>query len=213
MDPKEFLRRLSEVSEWHRPNLGPNGSPSISKGREKKLVPHPGAVTEAELAEMTDTEAQAYYEQLMAWREQQPNESVQPEILRVKTQATNCEDCGRHCPQGRRTECKLYETGQRHWREFCTTCELYRDPATGKFTLPKLGSHQYFSSFYRPKLGVYASKYQPKIEVVKEPQPRGRPKKEAKLTKSQIVEKIMQDGTWHIRETEDQIIRTFEPKK
>lgn len=210
MDQEEFLRRLSEVSEWHRPQTGPNGQPSTRKGYQVKLVPHPGAITEEELAEMSDQEAQAYYEQLVAWREQQPNLSVPPEIVKVKHQPTNCDDCGRLCPEGRRVERKLHQTAQPHWREYCTTCELYKDPHTGKFDLPKLGAHQKFNDFYRVKLGVYKSKYQPKVP---QPTPAPRPRRERALTKTEIINKIVSEGTWHTRETEDQIIRTFEPKK
>lgn len=213
MDEKEFLKRLSEVAEWHRPQTGPNGSPSISKGKEKKMPPHPGPITEAELDEMSEHEVKVYYDKLIAWRESQPNESVPPEILRIKVQSKNCEDCGRLCPEGRRVECKQHSTGRTHWREYCTTCELYKDPATGKFTLPKLGSHQHFISFYRPKLGLYKSKYQQ--DVVKEKIAKAekiKPKNKQKITKEEIIKRIITEGHWETKETEDSITRIFVPK-
>lgn len=210
MNKDEFLKRLSEVSEWHIPMLGPNGCYSVSKGRASKLVEHPGEVTAEELEEMSESEVKKYYEQLMAWREQQPNPSVQPEIIKVKTQPVDCPDCGKHCPNGRRTEKKLHESGSRHWRERCTECDMFKDPLTDQFTLSKQASHQYFIQFYKPKLGKYKSKYQPKLEPTAKAE---RPNRKLKLTKSQIMEKIISEGHWETRETEDSITRVFVPKK
>jgi hypothetical protein len=159
MDDKLFLQRLSEVAEWHRPQTGPNGAASVNK-RAKNAPQHPGPVTELELDAMTDQEAQDYYDQLMAWRSVQPNNSVPPEIIKLKTQAMDCGDCGLHCPDGRRVESKLCYTGTKHWRTKCQVCEFYMDPATGQFTLDPKDVHRYMSSYHRPKLGVYNSKHQ-----------------------------------------------------
>jgi hypothetical protein len=208
MNNEEFLKRLTEVSEWHRPHLGPNGCYSVAKGKTVKTVEHPGAITEAELEAMTEHEVKVYYDQLMAWREAQPNESVQPEITKVKVQAIDCPDCGRHCPEGRRTERKLHESGSRHWREQCKECQMFKDPLTGEFTLSRERSHQYFIQFYKPKQGKYKSKYQPKID--KETAPKTT--RTRKLTKSQLVEQIIAEGTWITQETEDSVIRRFVPK-
>jgi hypothetical protein len=208
MNEKEFLDRLSEVSEWHRPQTGPNGCYSVSKGRAAKNIEHPGAITEAELDAMDEDEITAYYDQLLAWREAQPNQSVSPEIIKVKVQARDCEDCGRHCPEGRRTERKLHESGSRHWREQCKECQMFKDPLTGEFTLSREQSHQYFIQFYKPKQGKYKSKYQPKLDKVTAP----KVTRERKLTKSQLVEKIINEGHWVTQETEDSVIRRFVPK-
>jgi hypothetical protein len=161
MNNELFLKRLSEVSEWHRPQTGPNGAKSVNK-RAKDEPQHPGPVTELELDEMSDQEAQDYYDQLMAWRSVQPNNSVPPEIIKLKTQAVDCGDCGRHCPDGRRVESKLCTTGQKHWRTRCQACDRYQDPATGEFTLDPKSTHNYLLCYYRPKLGAYNSKHQPK---------------------------------------------------
>ena len=209
MNKDEFLKRLSEVAEWHIPMLGPNGCYSVAKGRTK-VIEHPGEVTAEELEEMSDWEVKRYYDKLMAWRESQPNPSVHPEILKVKIQPTDCEDCGRHCPLGRRTEKKLHESGAKHWRERCVECDTFKDPLTGQFTLSKQASHQYFIQFYKPKLGKYRSKYQPKLEPKEKAT---RPNRAPKLTKSQIMEKIISEGHWETRETEDSITRVFVPKK
>lgn len=209
MNKDEFLKRLSEVAEWHIPMLGPNGCYSVAKGRERK-VEHPGPITPEELEEMSETEVKRYYDQLMAWRESQPNPSVHPEIISVKIQPVDCMDCGRHCPAGRKTQIKLHESGDRHWRELCKECNLYRDPLTGQFTLEPHIAHAYFTQFYKPKLGKYKSKYQPDL---KPKEKAVRPNRKLKLTKSQIMEKIIAEGSWETRETDDSITRTFVPKK
>ena len=210
MNEEEFLTRVAEVSEWHRPQTRPNGCDSVSKGKNKPMPEHPGPITELELEEMSEHEVKVYYDKLLAWREAQPNNSVPPEIIRVKTQPVDCPDCGLHCPLGRRTEKKLHESGSKHWRERCVNCDTFRDPLTGQFTLSKQASHQYFIQFYKPKLGKYKSKYQPKLEVKEKAT---RPNRTAKLTKSQIMEQIINEGTWHTVETDTSIIRRFEPKK
>ncbi len=63
MNNDEFLKRLSEVSEWYRPQTGPMGQPSVSKGRAKPIPLHPGPITEEELDEMSEEAVTEYYEQ------------------------------------------------------------------------------------------------------------------------------------------------------
>jgi hypothetical protein len=209
MNNDEFLKRLSEVSEWYRPQTGPNGQPSVSKGRAVKVPEHPGPITAEELDEMTEEAVTEYYERLMAWREAQPNITVPPEILKVKYPPQSCEDCDKILEEPRRVERKLHESSQRHWRERCVNCDCFKHPQTGEYSISKKYSHQFFIDFYRPKKGVYKSKYQKEPKVKKEPKPRGRPKK---MTKSQLVEQIIAEGTWVTHETETSVIREFVPK-
>ena len=205
MNNEEFLKRLSEVSEWHRPQTGPGGAASINK-RARSTPEHPGPVTQTQLAEMTDDEAQDYYDRLMAWREAQPNQSMPPEILRLKTYARTCEDCEQTCDSTRRVECRQYMTGRAHWREYCNYCESFKDPRTGEFSVKRVISAQFFANLYRRDRPL------PRVKVAKEPRvrgPRGRPRK---LTKTQLVEQIIADGHWVTHETEDSVIRHFIPK-
>jgi hypothetical protein len=68
-------------------------------------------------------------------------------------------------------------------------------------------SAQFFGNLYRK------DKPMPKAKVPKEPKikkPLGRPKK---LTKSQLVEQIISEGTWIVQETDTSLIRLFVPKK
>jgi hypothetical protein len=207
MNNDEFLKRLSEVAEWYRPQTGPQGQPSVSKGRAKPIPEHPGPITEAELDEMTEEAVTEYYDQLIAWREAQPNQSVPPEILRLKPYARTCEDCRQSCDSTRCVERKLYVTGVKHWREYCNYCERFRDPRTGEFSVKREASAQFFGNMFR------RDKPMPKVKVPKEPKikkPLGRPKK---LTKSQLVEQIISEGTWIVQETDTALIRLFVPKK
>lgn len=186
MDNELFLRRLSEVSEWHRPLLSSTGQPSQRKGHIPKQVEHPGDKTVEELESMSEQELEEYHQLLMTWREQQPNESVPPRITKVKIQAVDCEDCGRHCPKGRRIESKLYHTGTEHWRTWCQVCQRFKDPVTGKFTVTAQVAHKYFQIVYRPRLGLRKSKY----DIVRNPEP-----------------------TVHEIHTDTHILRFFEHKK
>lgn len=207
MNNDEFLRRLSELAEWHRPQTGPGGQASISKGRARAVPVHPGPITQEELDLMTDEAAQDYYDRLMTWREAQPNASVPPEIIKLKTYARKCEDCNKSCDSNRRVECKLYLTGREHWREYCTACELFRDPRTKEFSIKREASGQVFGNLYR------RDKPMPKIREPKPPKvpkPLGRPKK---ITKSQLMEQFIAEGTWEVTETADTITRVFVPKK
>jgi hypothetical protein len=165
MDEKLFLQKLSEVAEWHRPQTGPNGAASVNKRAR-----HPGPITQEQLDEMSDEEAQEYYDQLMAYKESQPNDNIAPEIVKLKPQPTTCDDCGLHCATGRRVESKISITGTKHWRTKCLECNLYKDPATGEFTLEPHRVPTYLSTYYRPKLGVYKSKHQPQPKAKPQPQ-------------------------------------------
>jgi hypothetical protein len=54
----------------------------------------------------------------------------------IRPAAVNCDDCGKHCPKGRRKEVKAAKSnGKQFWRQRCTTCGLHQDPYTGQYTL------------------------------------------------------------------------------
>jgi hypothetical protein len=146
MNNDEFLKRLDEVSEWHRPQCGPTGGPKHKN--KDKLVEHPGELTEEELSEMSDTEVNKYHSKLMAWLEQQPNYSTGPEITKLKYEPRSCEDCSRQCKKPRVVESKLVQQPVQYWRTRCNICCLYKDPATGKFSLNSVGVHNYLGNYY-----------------------------------------------------------------
>jgi hypothetical protein len=144
MDNEEFLKKLSELTEWHRPEFGPNGSKSVSK--RTKDVPEIIEECVDELEENKESEPQG------------PNESVPPVIIRLKPQKRNCDDC--ECVvTDRRVERKLHHTNKPHWREYCTACKLYKDPRTGRFELTAKQSQMIYQTVTRGQ-GKYRSKYQ-----------------------------------------------------
>jgi hypothetical protein len=146
MNNDEFLKRLDEVAEWHRPQCGPTGGPKHLK--RDRLVEHPGELTEQELSEMSETELNKYHSRLMDWLEQQPNYSTGPEIKKLKYEPRSCEDCGKVCKKPRVVEAKLVQQPVRYWRTRCNICCLYQDPATKEFSLNSVGVHNYLGNYY-----------------------------------------------------------------
>lgn len=192
MDEKLFLQKLSELAEWHRPQTGPQGFPSVRRGKEAHAIAKPPPVTEEELNQMSDEEVEDYYDQLVKWRESQPNESVPPEILKLRAPTEPCEACGKELTEHRRVECKKYDSAGGHWRTRCVNCNLYQNPMTKEFSISQGASHQFFIDFYRPKQGKYNSKYQPK---------------EKKSVEVEVLKGKIREYT--VTETEDSVIRTF----
>lgn len=193
MDEKLFLQKLSELAEWHRPQTGPQGFPSVKRGSERKQIEKPEPVTEAELDAMSDEAVEEYYERLVRWRESQPNELVPPEIVKLKPPVNPCEDCGEQLSEHRRIECRKYDSHGGHWRSRCVNCNRWQNPLTKEFDISQGASHQFFSSFHRPKKGAYASKYQPKVK---------------KTTEVEILKNKIREYT--VVETENSIIRSLD---
>lgn len=197
MDNELFLKKLSELAEWHRPQTGPQGFPSVKRGTEKASVPKPPPLTEEELDEMSDSEVEAYYEKLIKWRESLPNDSVPPEILKLKCAEKPCDDCGQHLTEQRKVESKKYDSAGGHWRTRCVNCTKYQHPLTKEFSISQGASHQFFLDFYRPKKGVYKSKYQPTAS-----QSGTRTHVEVQVLKNKIRE-------YTVVETDESVIRSF----
>ena len=156
MNNELFLKRLSEVSHWHRPKLGPSGAVSVNK-RNNTTVEHPGMISLEELESMSDQEIEQYHEQLMAWKEAQPNESVPPEIKELIYQPKACEDCGLTvtCRRTQRRMC--WTNDYPHWREHCVNCGLYKNPNTKEFNLSSHESQNVFKIWIRAKLRKLAT--------------------------------------------------------
>jgi len=136
MDNELFLKRLSELAEWERRQVGPNGASSVNKRLK---------------AEDPDLELSP----------DSFNESLAPTIVKIKTCQRNCEDCG--CVvTDRKVYRKLNTTNRPHWRDYCTACKLYKDPRTGEFSLNSKQSQVIHQAVTRGE-GKYKSKYQPNI--------------------------------------------------
>lgn len=121
MNDEEFKRKLSQVAEWHLPQIKLNGT-------ERRKVR--GKLSNED--KYQDEHEQIFFEIYGG-----VNPTTTPQVTKVTRAACICGDCGKHCSNGREKETKLYETqGQSHWREKCLTCKLSKNPRTGLFDLP-----------------------------------------------------------------------------
>lgn len=121
MNDEEFKRKLSEVADWRIPEIKLDGV------QRRKLR---GRLSNEE--KYQDEHEQIFFEIYNG-----VNPTTTPEITKVHRAATTCDDCGKHCPNGREKEKKLYETNKKkHWREKCLTCGLSLNPKTGLFDAP-----------------------------------------------------------------------------
>ena len=126
---KEQLNlKLSEVAEFRMPKLSPSEI-KISKQKARGK----GRPTKEYLY-------QEEHEQVFLDLFEGINPTHTPELVRVHIKPVDCEDCGAHCVNGRQMEIKFYKSAPNHvahWRKRCKTCNKYRDPNTGLYTLPQ----------------------------------------------------------------------------
>ena len=133
MKDEEFKQRLAEVAEWAIPEVASSGhTKRIKPGRKTKEEQYQEAHEEVFL-EMFDGK----------------NPTVQPVVTKVKVQGCMCDDCGRFCENGRKTEKKVYPTNRKHWRERCLTCGMNQNPYTGKFDLTNHESSAVWANWLR----------------------------------------------------------------
>ena len=145
MDDELFKKRLSEVAEWRIPKT----ITSTATGEPKRKRGRP---TAEELY-------QREHEEVFLEIYEGVNPTYPPQLLKLKNQATTCEDCGEHCPNGRKKETKLYDTGgKKNWRERCMTCQRSRNPFTGKFDLTFQEASFIWSDFLKERKGIYNTK-------------------------------------------------------
>lgn len=119
MKQDEFLARLSELTEWEIPKVGPSGC---------ALKPHRGRKSQEE-KEWEENEEEAIGLPIKTG----PNETIPPKIVKIKNQCKLCEDCQEVVENRLRTKRQVdYPT--RHWREKCS-CGIHRNPNTGCWDL------------------------------------------------------------------------------
>jgi hypothetical protein len=123
MDQEQFKDKLTEVAEWYTLKEDNGGKIHCKRKRENEQL--------MELAGENDLETENICEPDVT-----VNESRRPiAIKKLKIQPCTCEDCGKWCENGRKTQKKIYETGKRHWRYQCLTCHRWRNPETGIYEL------------------------------------------------------------------------------
>lgn len=107
MRDEEFKQRLSEVCEWEIPVT----MESTEQGRENRR-------------KHLDKLGQDVF-----------NATFPPKIREIKHLDQVCDDCGQTV-KGRHKELRIwFYQNKRYLKEHCKTCDLHKDPYTGKFTI------------------------------------------------------------------------------
>ena len=148
MDRDEFLKRLSELTDWEYHRTGPNG------GTKQVRKPKP------KLNEDSDEDED---DEDIPAKEIDNTKTLPIKILKIKFEEKPCDDCGRIC-QGRRVEIKLSQSGNPHWRRYCSECKKYCDPRNGTYTLNSTESNNIHNTYYKCQ-GIYNTKQHPKEET------------------------------------------------
>jgi hypothetical protein len=137
MNDEEFKKRLSEVADWHIPDLK---DWEIKQAKQKaRGKGRPSA------EEKYQEEHEAIFLEMFNGK----NPTIQPVVTNVKVQSCMCEDCGRFCEKGRRTELTRYTTNRTHWRERCVTCGMNKNPNTGAWDLSNKDASGQWSNWLR----------------------------------------------------------------
>jgi hypothetical protein len=156
MNDEEFKQRLSEVAEWKLPDTPRETSLNQKKKRGRKS---------------NEERYEEEHEQVFLELFDGVNPTYAPMLLKVKRCATNCDDCGEHCPNGRNKEAKLQEkNGKTVWRQKCLTCNKFQNPFNGKFELTGQAASVKWNDFMRETKGAYktAGNEKRKEVIVKE---------------------------------------------
>jgi hypothetical protein len=116
------------VAEWRQPKISIS---DVKRGEQKARGR--GRPSSEELY-------QQEHEEVYAELFKGINPTHPPELVKMLIKPVDCEDCGRHCENGRQMEIKFYSATARHIahrRTRCLVCNKYKDPNTGEFTLPQ----------------------------------------------------------------------------
>lgn len=128
MTKDEIFQKLQEVAEFRMPKLTPSEI-KISKQKQRgKGRPS------------REDQYQEEHEEIFLDLFQGINPTMTPELVKMHVKPVDCEDCGLHCENGRQMQIKFYPATTRqiaHRRDRCLNCNRYKDPNTGKYTLPQ----------------------------------------------------------------------------
>jgi hypothetical protein len=137
MDDKEFKRKLSEVAVWRIEKVSNTAVKEGIRRARGKFKPVTEDEPEPDLAVKLEDGC---------------NPTMALTLVGLLPCATNCEDCGVHCPNGREVTAKLYpsRTLGKHWRKRCVTCQRYLNKDTGKYTVPGNDASNHYSTKLSP---------------------------------------------------------------
>jgi hypothetical protein len=143
MDDEEFKRLLSEVAEWETPKVkfDPTSRRRLKSGDpeapELEFVQKYGLV----------------------------HESMPPSIKKIKKAPVDCQDCGRHCENGRCLEAKQHESrGVVHWRRHCVTCNRTQNPWTKEYDVTSGQVGIVWNEYWRQQTPGY-KRDKPKFDI------------------------------------------------
>ena len=149
MTKDELKQKLSEVAEWRQPRISISDvKRGVQKARGK------GRPSREEMY-------QEEHEEVFADLFKGINPTHRPELVKVYIKPVDCEDCGRHCENGRQMEIKFYPATHRqvaHKRQRCLVCNKYRDPNTGEYTLAQGPACQVFLNWANAELNARKNK-------------------------------------------------------
>lgn len=153
MKEEEFLNKLSEVALWKIPETEQETSINAKKKRGRKSA---------------EELYQESHEEVFLEMFNGVNPSQAPMLLKVHN-ACDCEDCGKHCADGRHKTMKYHNTNNTpHWRERCDTCGMSKDPYTGCFNLNGTQASIKWNSFLKDTKGVYQTEgNQRRFEIIR----------------------------------------------
>jgi len=163
MTNDELRRKMAEVAEFRMPKLTASDI-KISKQKARGK----GRPTNEE-------RYQEEHEEVFLDLFEGINPTHSPELVKLNIKPVDCEDCGRHCENGRQTEIKFYKKTPghiAHRRDRCITCNRYRDPNTGEYTLPQGPACQVYLNWAKAQYNARnkQAKTESKLKLTKEPE-------------------------------------------
>jgi hypothetical protein len=136
MDDAEFKRKLSEVAVWRIDKVSNTDVKEGIRRARGKTKP----IVEDEEPELAVTIVDGV------------NPTLALTLVGLLPCATDCEDCGVHCPNGREVTAKIYPSTTlcKHWRKRCVTCQRYLNKDTGEYTISNNESYNHYSTKLNP---------------------------------------------------------------
>jgi len=171
MDRDEFLKKLEEVAEYYIPDTW-----------EDTVLERTRKINQRRRQDQYDDDDNDFLHSDNDCQEPLIERQFPPVLTKVKKQSQNCDDCNRHCPDGREIDVKIHEHhGQRIWRQRCVNCGLYKNPDSGKFDLNSREVHLALSKYIRHQqqprrpyqrrqVGMGSSNQLPAVNIDENPQ-------------------------------------------
>ena len=142
---EELKQKLAEVGEWRQPRISLS---DVKRGAQRARGR--GRPSSEQLY-------QEQHEEIFSDLFNGVNPTHAPELVKLHIKPVDCEDCGRHCENGRQMEIKFYKAVPNHIahrRDRCMVCNKYRDPNTGLYTLSPGPAFQVFLNWSKSQFSA-----------------------------------------------------------